>query len=219
MFMLELRKHDIDKKFYLLYSLSMIMLALSQIVRHSSYVSQLPFFFLTFAFAVYQCRKRWNKKCKILIILTTVILVSMISSISTIDTYYKDHVVESETYLELKQYRGQFSDYPVIPYKGNEEFYGSMGWDEEFYNVSRNWMYMDRRFTSENLKKIVEKTAETKHTDSFSEKAKKTVEHFIHPVEDSDFVRSNQVVSIVIGLLTVAGMIFSLYFWKKKTRN
>ncbi len=218
MFMLELRKHDIDKKFYLLYSLSMIMLALSQIVRHSSYVSQLPFFFLTFAFAVYQCRKRWNKKCKILIILTTVILVSMISSISTIDTYYKDHVVESETYLELKQYRGQFSDYPVIPYKGNEEFYGSMGWDEEFYNVSRNWMYMDRRFTSENLKKIVEKTAETKHTDSFSEKAKKTVEHFIHPVEDSDFVRSNQVVSIVIGLLTVAGMIFSLYFWKKKNR-
>ena len=69
---------------------------------------------------------------------------------------------ESETYLELKQYRGQFRDYPVIPYKGNEEFYGSMGWDEEFYNVSRNWMYMDRRFTSENLKKIVEKTAETK---------------------------------------------------------
>ena len=79
-------------------------------------------------------------------------------------------------------------------------------------------MYMNRTISTEKLKKIDKKTAETKHTEKIKKKAKKTFEHFIHPVEDSDFVRSNQVVSIVIGLLTVAGMIFSLYFWKKKNR-
>ena len=72
---------------------------------------------------------------------------------------------ESYERNEFEKYRPRFSDYPVLPYEGNEEFYASIGWDKEFFDLSRQWMYIDRRFNAENLKKISEASQNIKLTE------------------------------------------------------
>ena len=216
MLLITLRNSKADKRFFLIYSISLALMLMCELVRFSTFDSQLPFFILTFLFVLMKCRERIGRREKIILFVTTFALSALIMNLYRVDQYYKDHVVESQSFVELNQYRYLFSDHYVLPYEGNEEFYESLGWDKELYDVSRNWMYIDPRFNSENLKAIVETSENSQVENTLASKIHDAYVCFFTMGGNAkpDIVR--RVVSVVIALLAVSGTAAFFVIWKKK---
>ncbi len=65
--------------------------------------------------------------------------------------------VEWQEYYKYNKYRVSFWDYEHETYEDNPELFDKIGWSEEFYQLSENMYFMDKRFNKENLGEIVEK--------------------------------------------------------------
>lgn len=62
----------------------------------------------------------------------------------------------SECYKNLVAYSA-FTDKPQVPYEEGEEFYNSLGWDEDLFYLSRfRWFTMDERINPETLRPFLE---------------------------------------------------------------
>ena len=65
--------------------------------------------------------------------------------------------VEWQEYYKYNKYRVSFWDYEHEAYEDNPDLFDKIGWSEEFYQLSENMYFMDKRFNKENLGEIVEK--------------------------------------------------------------
>ena len=214
MLLLSLTSDEINKRFFVKYGLCMVFLTMSQLVRNSSYKCVLPFFFFSFAYVIYLCRKRWSKRLTFGIVMTTVILVAFISNITKVDKYYKNNVIEFKSFVELDKYRGTYSDFYNLPYNGNEELYESLGWDEEFYTVSRHWMYLDRRFNAENLRQLVEANNNKNENVSIIFKLKSCARTL--KGDGSPMARVELFTTLTIAFVAVGSVFISFWRWRKK---
>ena len=50
--------------------------------------------------------------------------------------------------------RSKWIDYPSLEYADNPKVYEAVGWSSEFYELARNWFFLDENFTTESLNKI-----------------------------------------------------------------
>ena len=63
---------------------------------------------------------------------------------------------EWKDYWDYNSTRAQWADHPSLNYSQNPELYKSIGWSENFYNLARNWFYLDEHFNKESLDKLNE---------------------------------------------------------------
>lgn len=222
MMLLTVNRGDSNKKLFLKLFIIFVLLTMSPLIRSSSYIGAVPFFLLTFLY-IYITRihsKERSRRVKVTVIAVTMILVSLISCINKFDKYYKNHYLESESYIQLEKYRARFSDYDVLPYEGNEAFYESIGWDEELFNVSRSWMYIDRRFNADTLKQIVEASKNEGGTSfSLSSKIQKAWYNFFKPTEHYIFAVAKRTTTVCLMLLAVCGTVMCFLRWRKRRKD
>lgn len=72
----------------------------------------------------------------------------------------ENHKKSSEAwaeYMEYNKYRVSYWDYPHIGYAEDPELFESMGWTEDFYNLTNEMYFMDARFNKENLEKFTKR--------------------------------------------------------------
>lgn len=178
--LLSLVNTDLDRRFFRKYSIATAFLLLSELVRSSAFKAVLPFYILIILYIFIRRGKNWKKNVKILLAITTVVLISLIFSISKIDQYYKDTMVESETYVKMRSLRAAYMDSVNLPYEENKELYESLGWDEDFYKISKSQMFLDRRFNVENLTKIVDTNKDEANQTTYFSRIKNAVNHFFN---------------------------------------
>ena len=145
------------------YVMSLVFFFVGQVIRGATYKAVMPFALLAIGcYALSRINRPYLSRDNAKVILFGVLLMIPIVGIygyGKLDSAWKQEAFPtSETSFE--HYRGLYTDSWSIPYEGYEDFYESIGWDEEFYNMTRSWFFIDERFNTENLKKIAEKSAE-----------------------------------------------------------
>lgn len=77
---------------------------------------------------------------------------------SCVFTYRAEKIkVNGEDYVEWDRYRVSYWDYGTVPYQDDPELYESIGWSEEFYDLTKKMYFMDERFDVDSLSKLVTK--------------------------------------------------------------
>lgn len=206
---------DHKAKVFCKFGIACLFMMVALLIRSPSYKAVLPFAMLTV------CYRAGNRLCKegkhsikkiaaeLAVFIITLIVVT---AYSLVDTAMKPEIYESGK-NSFEYYRGLYTDYPHISYEGNEEFYESIGWDREFYNVVGSWMFIDPRFNTENLKKIAEASRDMR--------AEKTISEDMHSLWD-DFINntaSNPVrkfMSVVIVAFFFISIILAICKWIRK---
>ena len=153
-------------------AVSGIFIVLNAITRFSTFVPVFPFYILAVVYVILKNRKKYSLKAHCALMGSVLVLSCALSLYCTMDSEYKSTNIETVSHSDFEIYRSQFRDYRVAPYEGNEDFYSSIGWDKDFYDMARQWMFMDRRFNTENLRKI----AEMSHTQTAAVSSEKTKE-------------------------------------------
>lgn len=187
------------------------------LIRGPSYKAVLPFALLTVCYrAGIRFRKEGKNNSK-KIFVELVILIIMLFAVMLyghIDTAMKSEVYESGQ-NSFEHYRGLYTDYPHITYEGNEEFYESIGWDEEFYNVVGSWMFIDPRFNTENLKKIAQASSQMRAEKNLSEDMQLLWEDFMVKTKTNP-VRIFMSIMIVAFFVISAILAVCEWIWKKE---
>lgn len=154
---------------------------IGMMIRGSSYKASLPYIIMAIIYKAY-CSFAAIKgtKAKKILVEAVIFLVAVfgIYYYGDLDSALKGDIFSAEI-SSFDYYRGLYTDWPHIPFEENEEFYESLGWDEEFYNVTGEWMFIDRRFTEENLKKIAEASRELKENEIMYVKAQAYITDFL----------------------------------------
>ena len=153
-------------------AVSGVFVILSAMIRFHSFLCLLPYFFLISVYVIIKNAKKHSIKTHAALLAALFMLSVGLYQYNVMDKEYKFTHYEAVSRSDFNSYRVQFSDYPVAPYEGNEDFYSSIGWDKDFYDMARQWMFMDRRFNTENLRKI----AEMSHTQTAAVSSEKTKE-------------------------------------------
>lgn len=86
---------------------------------------------------------------------------------------------EPDGYFDYSSYRSRYLDYNSASWYTSEDFYKNLGWDEDFYNLTRGWFFMDSRFNLENLKAINDETLSNGYELSIKEKIFSSYESMI----------------------------------------
>lgn len=146
--------------------ISILLFGLGGLIRYGSLESVIPYAVLVVTYYYVSNREKLffskKNKCILMNAFLFLILLGLMWCYQYVDSSLKNKVQPvSEEYSEFEFYRSLYSDCYHIPYEGNEEFYESIGWDEEFYNATEQFFYMDERFNAENLKLIAEKTEDS----------------------------------------------------------
>ena len=164
--MLLLLINERSKKYlWIKFAISLLFLVACGVVRDVALEALIPFFILMLAYILFLNKSVWKKSTCVFLALIACFFTISLNKYFAQDRIIKASMNESYERNEFEKYRPRFSDYPVLPYEGNEEFYASIGWDKEFFDLSRQWMYIDRRFNAENLKKISEASQNIKLTE------------------------------------------------------
>lgn len=90
--------------------------------------------------------KMWNEKQ--IICLFSCIGIMVISALS--NKIYVNNTGWKE-YADLNSERSYYMDVAGIEYDENEDLYESIGWDEDIYNLTNNWCFMDDSANRENF--------------------------------------------------------------------
>lgn len=61
-------------------------------------------------------------------------------------------------YAAFEAARGEYMDFPHVTYEEDPEFFASIGWDEETYDLVEQFCFLDENVTAEALNAIVEHT-------------------------------------------------------------
>lgn len=151
----------IDREWWV-YAMVVVFFAVSSLVRSGSCEAVLPFALLAIIYRTARdikrpCISRKNLKTVLVCVLLMIPLMA-VYGYSMVDSAIKRDVFPNGT-SSFEHYRGLYTDSYHIPYEGNEEFYQSLGWDAEFYNMTDSWFFIDRRFNIENLKAIAVESA------------------------------------------------------------
>lgn len=154
--MFSLTQPHMKKTKAIICAVSAVFIILNALVRTSSFKAFIPFYVLTTLYVIIKNKNQYTLKTHIALFVSVVVLIGGIYQYNIMDREYKKSTYETMSRSDFEIYRVQFSDYPVIPFDGNEEFYESIGWDRELYTVAKDWMYIDRRFNTDNLRKITE---------------------------------------------------------------
>lgn len=199
----------VNRKRKHLYVLCAFMfLAMASLIRNAAYKAILPFAVLAL---LYQTGIRMEEDEKRRRIITELIILFVllfgIMGYSYIDTALKSNIFPSGTGT-FEYYRGLYTDRTHIPYEGNEEFYESLGWDQELYNATTEWMFIDQRFNTENLKKIADASRELQYKESIFNQIKSYINDFWKETK-SNIVRI--CISISIILLLIVGLSMTIY--------
>lgn len=147
--------------------LSALLFGIGAIIRDSSFEAVVPYAVLCLLYYFLQrIEKPLFSKKNTRIFITSISVLAVLCFIW--NYHHIDNAMKKSALTEVtttsqesdlfERYRGLYNDSYHIPYKGNEEFYESIGWDEELYELTENWFSMDERFNTENLKLIYEKS-------------------------------------------------------------
>lgn len=90
--------------------------------------------------------KKWSKKQ--IICLFSCIGIMVISALSNM-IYINN--TDWKEYVDLNSERSLYMDLAVIKYDENEDFYESIGWDEDIYYLTTDWCFMDDSANRENF--------------------------------------------------------------------
>lgn len=191
---------------------------MSALIRYASFEAVLPYVVLVLFYRVGNrfCNEGKNHIKKICMeTLVFVIFLMGIMVYSRIDKGFKAEMFPSEQ-NSFEYYRGLYTDYPHIPYEGNEEFYESIEWDQEFYNVVRDWMFIDPRFNTENLKKNAEKSADVGSEINLAGESYALKDDFVKQTQNNTI---RIYMSFAVIALLILSMGFTIYkLWKKESR-
>lgn len=97
----------------------------------------------------------WKKQLLIIIsycITMTILISALITNGRTMMNEWN-----GDEYAEYNKYRISYQDYGTASYEENEETYRLLGWSENFFYLTKSLYYMDEKFNTENLSKIVQK--------------------------------------------------------------
>lgn len=208
--MLLMNMSGMKKEKYSQYVCAVIFLFLASLIRGAAYKAALPFAILAL---IYYTGNRIRveglaKKNRILVELVILLIPLLgISGYNHMETALKSNVFPSGTGA-FEYYRGLYTDRPHIEYEGNEEFYDSLGWDQEFYDVTKSWMFIDPRFNTENLKKIADASQELREKVGLSDLAGSYMDDFLKETIDSPV---RLCMSIAVVVLALAGLIMAIY--------
>ena len=64
---------------------------------------------------------------------------------------------EREEFWEYSAERVSFTDYSKLDYESNQDLFDKIGWSEEFYELVKNWFFMDETVNTETLRQINER--------------------------------------------------------------
>ena len=208
---------DVNGKKWLVYGAAVMFFAISSLIRNASYKAVLPFALLAL---MYQTGKDMHidsrkEKMKTLFsdVLLVVILISILAYIK-VDVALKSDVFQSETGT-FEYYRGLYTDTYHIPYEGNEDFYDSLGWDEEFYNMTNDWFFIDPRFNTENLKLIAEKSQEIRRQSTNDNNIYSYKDEFLDETKNKP-MRILMTISVVVLFFVGVGMTMHQFIKKRE---
>lgn len=199
-----------------LYAAAVCFFTVSMLIRNASYKAVLPFALLVIVCHTakglekpFLCRQNAGKLAICFLLMLPLLAVY---GYNRIDVGIKQQVFPNSL-DSFEHYRGLFTDSYHIPYEGNEEFYQSIGWDAEFYDMTRSWFFIDPRFNTENLKTIAEKSL--KHRTETVEEGGSIIywDEFKSATEDNP-VREAMTIAVV--LLLLFGMVMLVYALMKR---
>lgn len=134
-----------------------VLLFVAMQVRIASFMACIPIWILVLLYHIY--KKVYGKidtKYVLLMLFGCLVVFTFMYCVSKYTYLNSAKQNESEEYQEFSKWRGLFSDYSVVTFDEKPELYSEIGWSYELYILSRNWFYLDHRFNTENLKKIIE---------------------------------------------------------------
>lgn len=205
---------SVEKKVkYRQYICAVIFMAIALLIRYTVFMSVLPYAVLAL---FYRAGNRIRTEDKKNIRKIGIELVLLLVPLMGVVAYNRvDTALESEAFHpragvdDYEHYRALYMDHPHIPYEGNEDFYESIGWDWELYDVTGICMYLDPRFNAENLAKIVEASSSLR-----GERGKFTEQ--VQSLTDKFFIatRKNKVricMSIAVIFFFMTGLVMTVY--------
>lgn len=185
--------------------MSCLLMILASIIRFSVFKADICFWALVLVY--YFIILVQNKKIKIMIPLCiAVICMGGVSLFS--HSYYMDfrESFEPEGYYEYNKARTEFMDYDIAPYEGNEEFYESIGWNEELYHLTDFYYFIDEAYNSENLTKILEYSQNMNRSELSSS---------VLSIGKQTVIKEQEGLLITVSMATIAGF-FIISFIKNR---
>lgn len=198
---------------HLQYICAVIFMAVASMIRIDSFMAILPFAVLVLFYRAgnrirTEGRENIRKVCIELVILLLPLM--GVVAYNSVDTVLETKIFPSRVGADdYDYYRVLYMDHPHIPYEGNEDFYESIGWDREFYDVTGILMYLDPRFNTENLKKIAEASSSLRgESGALTERVLSSSDKFL------DQTRGNKVricMSIAVIFFLMTGLVMTVY--------
>ena len=119
------------------------------IIQYNAFYSICCYLLVVIAVKIAMVFKGNRKALKNSVIMIGCIAV-LVVAVKLQDNYLKSSDSWQE-YLEYNKYRVSFWDYPHTNYEEDPELFESIGWSEEFYELSDSMYFMDSRFNKDNL--------------------------------------------------------------------
>ncbi len=99
-------------------------------------------------------KKKWSKESGIYLLIFLLLPVSVLA-LGRMDENYRSQNEGSEEFQEYSALRVQYMDYGDRNYWDNSQIYKEAGWDEKLCVMVSCWYFMDERYNTENLEKIL----------------------------------------------------------------
>ena len=198
---------------YRQYLCAIIFMAVALLIRSASFKSILPFAILALFYrAGYRIRTEGKTNIRKICIELAVLLIPLMGVYvyNRVDAAMESEVFQSRSGADdYEHYRGLYMDHPHIPYEGNEDFYESIGWDRELYDVTGNYMYIDPRFNTENLKQIADASISLREEDkALTERVQSLPDKFLYWTEGN---KVRICMSIAVTVFFVTGLVMTVY--------
>lgn len=200
--MLLLDMNDRRTDTHRIYGCAVVFFAVGALIRNSSYKAVLPFALLVlFYWTGNRICKEGKTKLKRICIESIIYIIPLLGILAYdhIDVKMKSEEVLSNV-DDFEYYRGLYTDSRHLPYVGNEEFYESIGWDQELYIMTETWMFIDPRFNMVNLKKIAEASSSLNVEKNLSENAQTIWDDFVIQTS-GNYVRIGMSITVIACLL------------------
>ncbi len=193
---------------YWLYILGTLMFINGSLIRYKCIYTGIV---LLCGFITMELIKGLKTNIKKIMILCLVIFIScgfsFVFRVYSMNQYYKDSVWRE--YLKFNKARSNLIDFGLPDYHTNKEFYTSVGWSENDYNIFNSYSFPeDEKFSTANLEKIYEyKKSMDSHID-FTVVTRKLLES----------IEREYTIQICI-LLIIIISIYNVYFSKNRVMS
>lgn len=126
-------------------------------IQYNTFYSSCCYVLVAVAYQFFRAISDKKMKRFFIFACTVAVMLGMVFALNYVVEKKSKDTSDWQTYYAYNKYRVSFWDYPHVTYSEDPELFESLGWTENFYQLTGSMYFMDRRFTKDTIEQFTEK--------------------------------------------------------------